>query len=149
MDNPTFLAGGGGNNWLGGIEVQIDIFQGGAKRAELSRQRALEEKVVAMKQAASDTVRLEVRQAYYETDANRQQIDVARAAIAQAKESLRINQDRYESGLTTITDLLGAEDAVRRSQTDYWESVYHLQTSYASLELASGSLNSESPVVKP
>ena len=67
MDNPTFVAGGGGNNWLGGIEVQFDIFQGGAKRAELSRQQALEEKVVAMKQAASDAVRLEVRRAYYET----------------------------------------------------------------------------------
>ena len=66
MDNPTFLAGGGGNNWVGGIELKIDIFEGGAKRAELSRQRALEEKVVAMKQSASDAVRLEVRRAYYE-----------------------------------------------------------------------------------
>lgn len=149
MDNPTFLAGGGGNNWLGGIEVQFDIFQGGAKRAELSRQRALEEKVVAVKQAASDAIRLEVRRAYYEMDANRQQIEVARAVIAQAQESLRINQDRYDSGLTTITDLLGAEDAARRSQTDYWEAVYHFQTSYANLELASGSLNPQSPVVMP
>lgn len=149
MDNPTFVAGGGGNNWLGGIEVQFDIFQGGAKRAELSRQRALEEKAVAVKQAASDAVRLEVRRAYYETDANRQQIEVARAAIAQAQESLRINQDRYDGGLTTITDLLGAEDAARRSQTDYWEAVYHFQTSYANLELASGSLNPRSPGVMP
>ena len=149
MDNPTFVAGGGGNNWLGGIEVQFDIFLGGAKRAELSRQRALEEKVVAMKQVASDAVRLEVRGAYYETDATRQQIEVARAAIAQTQESLRINQDRYDSGLTTITDLLGAEEAARRSQTDYWEAVYHFQTSYANLELASGSLNPQSPVVMP
>jgi outer membrane protein TolC len=149
MDNPTFVAGGGGNNWLGGVEVQFDIFQGGAKRAELSRQRALEEKVVAMKQSASDAVRLEVRRAYYETDANRQQIEVARAAIAQAQESLRINQDRYDSGLTTITEFLGAEDAARRSQTDYWEAVYHFQTSYANLELASGSLTPQSPAVMP
>ncbi len=149
MDNPTFVAGGGGNNWLGGIEVQFDIFQGGAKRAELSRQRALEEKIAAMKQYAGDAVRLEVRRAYYETDANRQQIEVARAAIAQAQESLRINQDRYDSGLTTITDLLGAEDTARRSQTDYWEAVYHFQISYANLELASGSLNPQSPVVVP
>jgi outer membrane protein len=149
MDNPTFVAGGGGSNWLGGIEVQFDIFQGGAKRAELSKQRALEEKVVAMKQAAGDAVRLDVRRAYYETDASRQQIEVARAAIAQAEESLRINQDRYDSGLTTITDLLGVEDAARRSQTDYWEAVYHFQTSYANLELASGSLNPQSPVVMP
>jgi outer membrane protein TolC len=134
---------------MGGIEVQFDIFQGGAKRAALSRQRALQEKVVAMKRGASDAVRLEVRRAYYDVDASRQQIEVARAAIAQARESLRINQDRYDSGLTTITDLLGAEDMTRRSQTDYWEAIYHFRTSYANLELASGSLNPQSPLVVP
>ncbi len=149
MDNPTFVAGGGGNNWLGGVEVQFDIFQGGAKRAELSRQRAVEEKALAMKQVASDGVRLDVRRAYYNLDSARQELDVARAAIAQAQESLRINQDRYDSGLTTITDLLGAEEATRRSQTDYWEAVYRFHTSYADLELASGSLNPQSPVVMP
>jgi len=149
MDNPRFIAGGGGNHWMGGIEVQFDIFQGGAKRAALSRQRALEEKLVAMKQGASDAVRFEVRRAYYDVDASRQQIEVARAAIAQAQESLRINQDRYNGGLTTITDLLGAEDAARRSQTDYWEAIYHFRTSYANLELASGNLNPQSPVVMP
>jgi outer membrane protein len=149
MDNPTWLAGGGGNNWLGGIEVQFDIFEGGAKRAELSRQRALEEKAGAMKQAATDSVRLEARRAYYEVDASRQQVEVARAAITQAEESLRINQDRYNSGLTTITDLLGAEEAARRSQTDYWEAVSRFHTSYANLELATGTLSPQSPVVVP
>ncbi len=149
MDNPTFLAGGGGNNWLGGLEMQIDIFQGGAKRAELARERALQEKVTAMKQVASDGVRLEVRRAYYNLDSARQEVEVARAAIAQAQDSLRINQDRYDGGLTTVTDLLGAEEATLHSQTDYWEAVYRFHTSYASLELASGSLNLQSPVVMP
>ena len=58
---------------------------------------------------ATDAVRLEVRRAYYDLDAARQQVDVARAAIAEAQESLRINQDRYDCGLSTITDLLGAK----------------------------------------
>jgi outer membrane protein len=149
MDNPTFLAGGGGNNWLGGIELQIDLFQGGAKRATLSRERAVAEKMAALKQAANDAVRLEVRQAYYDQDASRQQVEVARAAIAQAQESLRINQDRYDGGLLTITDLLGAEEAARRSQADYWQAVYQFHISYANLELASGTLNLQSPVVMP
>ena len=149
LDNPTFLAGGGGNNWLGGVELQLDLFTGGAKRAELSRQRALEERAVAMKQAATDAIRLEVRQAYYQLDTTRQRMEVARAAIAQAQESLRINQNRYESGLSTITELLSAEDAARRSQTDYWEAVYRFRTSYANLELVNGTLSAQSPVVKP
>jgi len=149
MDNPTFLAGGGGNNWLGGIELQIDLFQGGAKRAALSRERALAEKIAALKQAANDAVRLEVRQAYYDQDSSRQQVEVARAAISQAQESLRINQDRYDSGLLTITDLLGAEEAARRSQADYWQALYQFHISFANLELASGTLNLQSPVVMP
>ncbi len=148
-DNPTFVAGGGGNNWLAGIEVQLDVFQGGAKRAQLSRERALQEKVAALKEMATDAVRLEVRRAYYEVDASRRQVDLARAAIAESQESLRINQNRYDSGLSTVTDLLGAEEAARRSQTDYWEAVYRYHTGYANLELASGTLNPQSPVVTP
>jgi hypothetical protein len=45
MNNPAFLAGGGGNNWLGGIELEIDLFQEGAKRAAPSRERAKAEKL--------------------------------------------------------------------------------------------------------
>jgi outer membrane protein TolC len=149
MDNPTFVAGGGGNNWVGGLELQIDLFQGGARRAALSRERANAEKIAALKQAATDAVRLEVRQAYYDQDSNRQQIEVARTAITQAQESLRIDQDRYDGGLLTITDLLGAEETARRTQADYWQATYQFHISYANLELACGTLNLESPVVMP
>ena len=148
-DNPTFLAGGGGNNWVGGIELQLDLFTGGAKRAELTRQTALQEKVAALKQAATDGVRLEVRRAYYDADAARQQVGIARAAVAQAQESLRISRNRYDAGLLTITDLLSTEEATLRTQLDYWQAVSRFQSSYANLELASGTLSPNSPVVQP
>jgi len=148
-DNPTFLAGGGGNNWLAGIEVQLDLFQGGAKRAQLSRERALREKVAAVGEMATNSVRLEVRRAYYDLDSARQQVEVARETIGESKESLRINQNRYDSGLSTITDLLASEDVARRSESDYWEAVYRYHTGYARLELASGTLSAQSPVVTP
>ncbi len=148
-DNPTFLAGGGGNNWLAGVEVQLDLFQGGAKRAKLAHERAMQDKVAAVKEMATDSIRLEVRRAYYDLDSARRQVEIARATIAQAQESLRINQNRSDSGLSTITDVLAAEEAARRSQTDYWEAVYRYHTSYANLELATGTLNPQSPVVLP
>ncbi len=148
-DNPTLVAGGGGNNWVAGIELQIDLFEGGAKQAQLSRERAMQEKVAATREMATDAVRLEVRRAYYDVDATRQQLEVARTSIAQSQESLRINQDRYEAGISTVTDLLAAEDASRRTQADYWETLCRYYTSYAALELASGALNPQSPVVTP
>jgi len=148
-DNPTFVAGGGGTNWLAGVEVQMDLFQGGAKKAELASARAAEQKVAATREAATNGIRLEVQKAYYELDALRQQIAVSRASIAEAQESLRINQNRYESGLIAITDLLAAEEAARRSEADYWEAIYHSYVGYANLELASGTLSAQSAVVAP
>ena len=148
-DNPTFLGGGGGNSWLAGIEVQFDLFQGGAKRAQLSHERAVQEKVAAAREMATDAIRLEVRRVYYDLDAARQQVEVARDAIAESEASLHINQDRYDSGLATITDLLAAEEAASRSQSDYWEAIYRYYTGYANLQLASGTLNPQSAVVTP
>jgi len=134
------------NNWVGGIELKLDLFNGGAKRANLLQQQAMHEHVTAGKQAYENQVRLEVRRAYYNFQSSSQQVGVARAATAQAKESLRISQDRYDSGLATMTDLLQIQQAMTQAQTNYWNAVYQSRTSYATLQLASGTLNSQSLV---
>jgi outer membrane protein TolC len=146
-DNPRF-AGGGGNNWMAAVEIQIDLFDGGAKHARLQRERAMKGRIDALHDAAISGIRLEVRKAYLDFDAARQQVEVARAAVGQAQESLRIGQNRYEAGLSTITDLLRMQEAAVRAQTDYSQALYRLQTSYANLELATGTLDANSPVVK-
>ena len=137
----------GGSNWIAGAELQFDLFDGDSKRAHLAREKATRDRIVAMRDAARDGVRLEVRKAYYDYDAARQQVEVARGAVAQAEESLRINRNRYEGGLTTISDLLRVEEAAHRAQADYWQAVYRVQTSYAGVELATGTLTPSSPVV--
>ncbi|HXE75470.1 MAG TPA: TolC family protein [Candidatus Xenobia bacterium] len=145
-DNPAFL-GNGGTNWVGSLEVEFDLFQGGAKQARLARERAVQDRFAALRARAESALRLEVRRAYFDQEAARQQVEVARASVAQAQESLRIIQNRYEAGLTTVTDLLRAEEDATRSQTQYWEAVYRWLTSYANLELARGTLSPQSPVV--
>jgi outer membrane protein len=147
LDNPRF-AGGGGNNWMAAVELQVDIFDGGAKRARLAREHALKSRIDALHEAAISGIRLEVRKAYLDFDGAQQQVEVTRAAVGQAQESLRIGQNRYQAGLSTITDLLRMQEAALRVQTDYWQSLYRLQTSYASLELATGALDLNSPLVK-
>ena len=146
-DNPTLFAGGGGNNWTSGVELQFDLFSGGQKAAQLTREKAVQDRLGAMKQVAENGVRLEVRRAFYDADSARQQVAVARAATEQARESLRINQNRYESGLANMTDLLRVEEESRRVQAEYWGAVYRYRTSYARLQLATGALNPDSPVV--
>ena len=107
----------------------------------------MQERAAAGYSSFQDAVRLEVRSAYYQFNAAQQQVKVARSVIAQADESLRINQNRYEGGLSTVTDLLHVEEAAHRAKTDYWQAVYRTYASYAGVELAAGTLGVDSPAV--
>src|SRR5208283_3467525 len=137
----------GANNWIAGAELQFDLFSGGSKRAALAREKALTERATAAQAGLEDAIRLEVRSAYYDFDAAQQQVAVARSAIAHADESLRINANRYEGCLSTVTDMLRVEEAAHRAKADYWQAVYRMDTSYAGVELATGTLTPASPVV--
>ncbi len=147
-DNVNFF-GNGGNNWTAGAELQFDIFSGGQKRARLDRENAGLDRAQALRQSAEDNVRLEVRRAWYDFDSARQSEQINRMAAEQAEEALRIVSNRYQGGMTTITEMLRAEDTARTARTNYWDAVYRLRTSYAALELAMGVLNPQSPVVTP
>lgn len=147
-DSRTFT-GADGTNYVTGVELQLDLFQGGAKAARLARARADSERLAAARQMAEDAVRLQVRQAWFDHHAARRHLEVMSAAIRQAEESLRITQNRYDSGLNTITDLLRVEEVARHTQSDYWSAAYRVRISAAALELATGTLNPDSPAVLP
>jgi outer membrane protein len=144
-DNSSFAANGS-SNWIAGAELHIDLFARD-REARLSIEKAALSKTEATKQMAADNIRLDVRRAWLDHDASQQMLDVSRASVQQAQESLRIMRDRYETGLVTITDLLRAEDAERSSRTGYWQSVYRYIVSYAALQIATGDLTPQSPVV--
>ena len=139
----------GSNNWAAGAELQFDLFSGGQKAASVDRARAGVERMQALKQSTEDGIRLDVRRAYYDYDSAQQMLSLTKTAITQAEDGLRIVTNRYRAGMNTITDVLRAEDAARNARTNYWQAIYHYIVSYASVELATGSLNSQSPVVTP
>jgi outer membrane protein TolC len=136
----------GNNSWVTGAELRVDLLSRD-REANLSAEKASLARTQAARQLVENNIRLDVRKAWFEHDASRQMLDVSRASVQHAEESLRMVRDRYESGLATITDLLRAEDADRTSRVNYWQSVYRYIVSYAALELASGELTSQSRVV--
>jgi outer membrane protein len=144
-DNNSFAANGS-SNWITGAELKIDLFAPD-REARLSMEKATLSKMEAGRKMAEDSVRLDVRRAWFAHDAAGQMLEVSRSGVKQSEESLRIMRDRYETGLATITDLLRAEDADRTARTNYWQAVYRYIVSYAALQLASGDLSQQSPVV--
>jgi outer membrane protein TolC len=49
-------------------------------------------------------------------------------------------QKRYESGMTTFVDVLGAENSLIRSRTSALQALYDNNIAQAELKLATGSL---------
>lgn len=133
------FAGSGGNNWVAGVRLTVDILPIG-KRAELAEESAAKQRIDAQVAASQLHLRLEVSQAHIHRKTAKLSQETARAAMDQAAESLRILKNRYDAGLATITDLLGAEDAERQSQSNYWRAVYGNAMAYTELLYATGTL---------
>ncbi len=147
QDNQTF-ASRGGNNWVAGATLTFNIFNGGARRAQIAESRAYQRRAEAMRRQMESAVRLQVREAYLNLNAALQRVEVSRDSAAQAEESLRILQNRYDAGLATIMDVLRAETMRTTAQNNHLNAVYDYRLAFAALDLATGDLGPDSPAVK-
>ena len=145
-DRRDFYAKGGAN-WLVSAGLRWNLFNGLGDKARIAEAQSLVARSHAQQQSADSAIRLEVRRAYAAYRAAAQRIEVARAAMAEAGESLRITQNRYHTGMNTVTDLLRTESAVLDARTRYLEAVHDQRVAAAMLELAAGKLSEDSEVL--
>jgi len=141
QDRGSF-AGSGGNNWVAGVELSVDILPV-AKRQQLAVARIAEERSHVAVQSADEQIRLEVTRAWYAQQAASRMVQVAQAARSQTEESLRIIRNRYSAGLATMTDLLRGEDTERQTETNYWAAVSRSRIAWCDLKFAMGTLNAD------
>jgi outer membrane protein TolC len=137
----------GAANWLAAVSLRWNLFNGFADRERIREAGFLAERAQAQRREAESQVRLHVRRAWADWTAAQQRIEVARAAIEQAEESLRITKNRYENGLATVTDLLRTEIAVLEARNRYLAALYDQRVAAAELALAAGVLAADSPVL--
>jgi outer membrane protein TolC len=88
------------------------------------------------KDAVIDKIRVEVKQSFLKTKEAESNIITVRKAIEQAKENLRISQERYKEQISTSTDVLDAQTLLSRTMTNYYNALYDFKISRASLSRA-------------
>ncbi len=142
------LGGPSGTNWMAGVRLDFNLFAGGADRARLAEAKARERQAERQLESLRSGVLLEVRQAYLEAKAAEKRAAAARDTVEQARESLRIIQNRYEAGLTDITDLLRAQTAQLEARTAWLAALHDWHVAHAALERAAGRLTPESRIVR-
>jgi outer membrane protein TolC len=130
----------GSTDYTIGAGATFDLLDYG-RRARVSQAEVDKQLAETEQSRIADQIRVEVIDAYHRYRAACQQEQVAEAALAQAMEGLRIIQDRYEAGLTTITELLRAEITVVRAQMNVAVARHDQYLGYAGVLLATGDLN--------
>ncbi|MBN2294522.1 MAG: TolC family protein [Pirellulales bacterium] len=121
-----------------GIFVVIPIFEGGRIDAEIRRERS---RLRAHKEALRKLelhIRLEVESAISNIESTRARVGVMQKAVEQARESLRIEREKYDQGKGAIVDVLDAQSAMLESQTNYYRSLSDYNTAVAQFRLAVG-----------
>lgn len=141
------FTGGGGANWIAAVSVRFNILNGFADKARLEESAAAARRADAERERAQSGIRLDVRRSYLDLRAADQRVEVARAAVAEAEESLRIIQNRYEAGLTNVTDLLRSDTALLAARTRHLAAVYDQRMAAVRLEQAVGRLSADSEVL--
>ena len=90
-----------------------------------------------------DEITIEVRQAFLFIEEAEQKIKVTEKAVAAARENYRINQDRYQSQVSTSTDVLDAETLLSEAMKNYYNALYGYNLAQAAVKRASGVLGRE------
>lgn len=138
----------GASNWLGEISLTWNVFHGFSDRARIEEAKEWLLQAQANRERTVSAVRLEVRRAWEDLRTSGEQVEVAQAAVTQAKESLRITQNRYQSGLSTVTDLLRTEAALLEIRTRYLSALHDQRIAAAFLDAATGTLSLDSAAVQ-
>ncbi len=138
----------GGANWISTVGMRWNLFNGGEDKARIEEARQQTRQARALARRGESAVRLQVESAYLEWKAAQERIELASATVSAAEESLRITQNRYANGLATVTDLLRTETALLETRTRRLAAVHDQRVAAAMLELAAGTLNAASDVLK-
>ena len=133
-------AGDDAKSWAVMAVLQWNIFDGLVTKSRVKEAVATNSKMKHLEEQTRSSVQLQVRQAYYNLTASLDRIAATSSSVREAEEGLRIVQKRYEVGMTTFVDVLGAENSLIRARTNVLQALYDNNIAQAELKLAVGTL---------
>lgn len=124
--------------WTLSATASWDIWEWGKRSYGVKEKLSRLEQAKQRKTELLDQIRLEVKRAYLKNLETEINIITIKKAIAQAKENLRINQERFKEQVATTTDVLNAQTLLAETMTRYYNALYDFKISKAALYRAMG-----------
>jgi len=124
------------DNWEVGVNMALNLFDGGRASAGEARARAEAEATRAELADLEERIRLEVLSALLEVENAEASVEVSGRALEAATESRRVAADRYREGVLLSSELLDAEVALLRAGLDRTQALAAQHLAAAALDRA-------------
>jgi outer membrane protein TolC len=139
LDQYDFNSGYKEANWFTGLALTIPLFDR-SLYADVARERIQQEKAAQRLRSVENQIRLDIRTALAAIEESRNRIATAEAAVAQAEESFRIEQEKYASGAGVMADLLLAQAAAVTAVANQTQALFDYNAAAVAYRKATGSL---------
>lgn len=127
-------------SWSITLSGSINPWDFGKTRSQVEQAGAKLGQVEYGKARMVNGITLEVQRAYLASHTAFSSIEVAKGAIGEAEESLRITEERYKEGVSTSTDVLDAQIDLTSARTNYYAALYDYFIAGVELSKAIGKL---------
>lgn len=126
-------------NWFTGVNLSVPLFDR-PLLADLSRDRIQIERSQARLAAVENQIRLDIRIALTSLRESLKRIETAQGVLVQARESFRIEQEKYQSGAGVMVELLLAQSAEVNAVANHTQSLYDYNAAVVAYRRATGTL---------
>ncbi|HEX9216524.1 MAG TPA: TolC family protein [Gemmatimonadales bacterium] len=120
------------------LAISFPLWDNMRRELSVSQARVSRDVARAIRDDMQRAVQHDVTAAYDAYETTRTSVGLSAEALAAARESFRIQQTRYQSGATTILDLVDAEVNLSQAEADYVAARYGTRLALAGLETILG-----------
>jgi outer membrane protein TolC len=110
--------------WTVNAGVKIPIFQGGKVEADIRQAEAVLQQRKAQRDDLRGRIEQDVANAFLDVTAAAEQVEVARATLDYAQQTLTQSQDRFSAGVTNNIEVIQAQESLANANQQYISSLY-------------------------
>ncbi|RQW78230.1 MAG: TolC family protein [Geobacter sp.] len=126
------------DGWMVGVNLRWELFDGMRRQQGLAKARDMKNAAAEYRENYRSEILLQVTEQSLRRDEAAQRLAVARQALLDAEEGLRLIGKRFENSLATMVDVLDAETALNRSRALLVENESNYALATARLYHAAG-----------
>ncbi len=121
-----------------GLSLNFTVFNGLQKKSRLSREKITLNQYKLQKDDLVQSIYREIQQAYLILNEAKQEIDNSLVQIKSSDKNLETVREEYKSGISSMLELLDAENDDFKARQNYINALYRFQLAKASIERKSG-----------